>query len=53
VLAAARLHAQVNGDRVLAELLDQASVAPGEGQFSVNVALPFDRVERWFAGCRR
>lgn len=53
VLAAARLHAQVNGDRILAELLDQASVSPGDGLFTVNVALPFDRVERWFAGCGR
>jgi hypothetical protein len=53
VLAGARLHAQVTGDRVLADLLDQASVVPGETSFSVQVALPIERVESWFANCRR
>jgi hypothetical protein len=53
VLAGARLQAQVTGDRVLADLLDQASVIPGTGSFSVQVALPIDRVESWFANCRR
>jgi hypothetical protein len=53
VLAGARLHAQVTGDRVLADLLDQASVIPGKDSFSVQVALPIERVESWFANCRR
>ncbi len=53
VLAGARLHAQVTGDRVLADLLDQASVIPANGSFSVQVALPIERVESWFANCRR
>jgi len=51
VLAGARLHAQATGDRALAELLDQATVIPGRDGFLVQVALPVDLVERWFAGC--
>jgi hypothetical protein len=53
VLAGARLHAQATGDGILADLLDQASVVSGTDSFSVQVALPIERVERWFAGCRR
>jgi hypothetical protein len=52
LLAGARLHAQISGDDRAAELLDHASVAPASGAFAVNLALPIDRVESWFAGCR-
>ena len=52
VLAAARLQAQATGDRQGAELLDQASVVPGDGNFTVQVALPIERIESWFARCR-
>ncbi|HSN91986.1 MAG TPA: hypothetical protein VLS93_12220 [Anaeromyxobacteraceae bacterium] len=51
-LAGARLEAQVSQDRQLADLLDQARVAlEGEGAFSLEMAVPADRLEGWFDRC--
>jgi hypothetical protein len=51
-LAGARLEAQVLDDRQLADLLDQARVAlEGEGAFSLEMAVPADRLEAWFDRC--
>jgi len=51
-LAGARLEAQVRDDRQLADLLDQARVAlEGEGAFSLEMAVPADRLEAWFDRC--
>jgi hypothetical protein len=52
-LAVARVEARAGGEGELAELLDHARVARvGEG-FSLELALPAELLERWFAGCRR
>jgi hypothetical protein len=51
-IAGARLEAQVRGDRKLADLLDQARVAlEGEGAFSLELAVPAERLEAWFERC--
>jgi hypothetical protein len=42
----------VRDDRPLADLLDQARVAlEGEGAFSLEMAVPADRLEAWFDRC--
>ena len=43
---------QPRGDRTLVELLEHARVARGEEGFSLELALPAETLERWFAGCR-
>jgi hypothetical protein len=50
-LALARLGAKVEGSAVLADILEFATVKPGRGAFSVEMALPVEVLERWFAGC--
>jgi len=50
-LAAGRLQAKATGDDPLADLLDAAKVTPGEGRFSLEVAVPASTLERWFEGC--
>lgn len=50
-LAVARVHAQATGDRELSDLLEFARVVPAGGTFSVELALPADRLERLFEGC--
>lgn len=52
-LALARVEARAGGEGELAELLDHARVARGGEGFSLELALPADLLERWFAGCRR
>jgi hypothetical protein len=51
-LAAARVQAQVTADRELADLLEFARVVAGEDRFSVELALPADRLEKWFGDCK-
>ncbi len=51
-LAVARVKARADGERELAELLDHARVARGGEGFSLELALPAELLERWFAGCR-
>ena len=51
-LAVARIEAGASGERELAELLDHARVARGGDGFSLELALPAELLERWFAGCR-
>lgn len=51
-LALARVEARTTGDRTLGELLDHARVARGGEGFSLELALPAETLERWFAGCR-
>jgi hypothetical protein len=50
-LTAARLEANAVSDDRLAELLDFAKVSPGDGAFSLELALPADRLEAWFSEC--
>ena len=51
-LAVARLQAAAGGHRELYELLEHARVARGGAEgFSLELALPIEIVERWFAGC--
>jgi hypothetical protein len=51
-IAAARLEAMATRDERLASLLDAARVAlEGERAFSLEVALPADRLEEWFSRC--
>ncbi len=50
-LAVARVDASARGDRELAELLDHARVSRGGEGFSLELALPAETLERWFAGC--
>lgn len=52
-LAVARVTAQADGDRELADLLENAEVEGGDGGFSLQLAVPADRLERWFADCAR
>ncbi|HEU4385515.1 MAG TPA: hypothetical protein VFR85_18665 [Anaeromyxobacteraceae bacterium] len=51
-LAVGRMEARASGERELAELLDHARVARGGEGFSLELALPAELLERWFAGCR-
>lgn len=51
-VAAARVQAQVTRDRELADLLEFANVVDGRDRFSVEVALPAERLERWFGDCQ-
>jgi hypothetical protein len=50
-LTAARLEASALDDRRMTELLDFAKVSPGDGSFSLELALPADRLEAWFSEC--
>jgi len=50
-LAVARVKAQATNDQRLADLLENASVHPGSGEFSLQLALPAERLETWFEGC--
>ncbi len=50
-LALARVEAQGSGDRTLGELLEHARVVRGGEGFSLELALPAETLERWFAGC--
>jgi hypothetical protein len=50
-LAVARVKAQATSDERLADLLENAEVRPSEGEFSLDLALPADRLETWFEGC--
>lgn len=50
-LAVARVKAQATDDQRLADLLENASVHPAQGEFSLQLALPADRLEAWFQGC--
>lgn len=50
-LAVARVRAQASQDRRLSDLLESAAVQPGEKDFSLQLALPADRLEAWFEGC--
>jgi len=50
-LSLVRVKAQVGGDEQMAALLGSAEVEPGEGTFSIELALPADRLEDWFGGC--
>jgi hypothetical protein len=52
-LAVARMNAQAGDDRVLADLLDSAEVRLEGGGFTVQFAVPADRLEQWFADCER
>ena len=52
-LAVARVNAQAGEDRVFADLLESAEVRLDGGGFSVQFAVPADRLERWFADCER
>ncbi|HZY04858.1 MAG TPA: hypothetical protein VFF02_15305 [Anaeromyxobacteraceae bacterium] len=51
-LAVARVEARASGDQELVELLDHARVVRGGEGFSLELALPAETLERWFAGCR-
>ena len=51
-LAVARIQARVRGDDKGSELLEHARVVrDAQGGFSLELALPVDVLERWFAGC--
>jgi hypothetical protein len=50
-LAVARVEAEATDDRRLAELLEFARVTPGEEGFSLEVAVPAERLEEWFRDC--
>lgn len=52
-LALARTQAQGGGDDRLADLLDHAEVRPGDGELSIHLAVPADKLEAWFQGCER
>jgi hypothetical protein len=52
-MAVARLEAQANDDRKAADLLEHARVLDRDGSFSVELALPADRLEALFEGCER
>jgi hypothetical protein len=52
-LSLGRLKAQSDGDDKLAELLDYARVAPRDGRFSVELALPMAVIQRQMGPCRR
>ena len=52
-LAVARVQAAASGDRTAAELLEHARVERGRQGFSLELALPAEALERWFAGCRK
>jgi hypothetical protein len=52
-LAVARLKAQAESDPELADLLEYAEVKPAGNSFSMQLAVPADRLERWFADCAR
>ncbi|HYD42458.1 MAG TPA: hypothetical protein VEB43_16635 [Anaeromyxobacter sp.] len=52
-LAVARVKAQAEGDREFADLLEHAQVEHGGASFDLQLAIPADRLERWFADCER
>jgi hypothetical protein len=51
-LAVARFKAQADRDTELADLLENAEVQPGAGTFSLQLAVPVARLEKWFEGCQ-
>jgi hypothetical protein len=52
-LAVARAQAQRASDARLAELLESAAVHLGERGFTLQLAVPADRLASWFQGCER
>jgi hypothetical protein len=50
-LAVARVQAQATSDEPLADLLEQARVVRVPGSFSVEAAMPADRLDHWFGTC--
>ncbi|HEX9243782.1 MAG TPA: hypothetical protein VF875_15165 [Anaeromyxobacter sp.] len=50
-MAVARLDARARGSAELAQLLEHARVLRGSGEFSLELAIPMDVLEGWFAGC--
>jgi hypothetical protein len=52
-LSLGRLKAQSDGDDKLAELLEYARVAPRDGRFSLELALPLSVIQRQMGPCRR
>lgn len=51
-LALGRAQAAMAGNREVAELLEQARVVPWQRGFAIEVAVPEETLERWFAFCR-
>ena len=52
LLSLGRIKARADGENELAELLDFASVDPGEGEFEMEVALPLEFLEDKLADCK-
>ena len=52
-LAMGRLQAVREDDRLLADLLDESRVIPGEGSFQLEVALPLSTLEEALGACAR
>ncbi len=52
LLSLGRIKARAEGQDDLAELLDFASVDPGEGDFEMEVALPLEYLEEKLADCK-
>lgn len=52
-MAVARLKAVHDDDRLLADLLDESRVIPGDGSFQLEVALPLASIERALGDCAR
>lgn len=50
-LSVARMDARIRGQEEASELLEHALVRRHDGGFSLELALPIEVVERWFAGC--
>ncbi len=50
-LSVARVDARIRGQEKGSELLEHAVVRRQQGGFSLELALPVEVVERWFAGC--
>lgn len=50
-MAVGRMQAKASGSTGLAELLEFARVERGGGEFSVELAVPADALERWFQDC--
>ncbi len=50
-LSLGRLEARASRDEELADLLEFAQVVPRDGKFTLELALPADRLEKWFANC--
>jgi hypothetical protein len=52
-LSVARLQALHDDDRLLADLLDESRVIPGDGSFQLEVALPLATIEEALGDCAR